>query len=80
MPRPDFADPDNRSRVTLLTRADDPNNLEIVLGVSIHLRCQSLHSAANQARGALRVWRARPTLHLSKSPNQLWLMGDRKWY
>jgi hypothetical protein len=80
MPRPDFADPDNRTCIALLTHADDPNNLEIVLGVSIHLRRQSLHSAAKQARGALRVWSARPTLHLSKSPNQLWLMGDRKWY
>jgi len=31
MPRPDFADPDNRARVEQLTRADD-SLLEIVLG------------------------------------------------
>ena len=54
MPRPDFADPNNRTRVALLTRADDLN-LEIVLGVQYCADSRGSHQALRLAAAHVSV-------------------------
>ena len=73
MPRSDFADPNDRTRVSLLTRADDLN-LEIVLGVQYCADSRGSQPGLAACCGA-RVCRARPTLHLSKTPARLGQTG-----